>query len=94
MLIMLQQQSSGQPSGAVPSEGAGTLAACKALFAQLPWEKMQQLPEDIIRTQVLPQLIAFLHSLAPQAAAGISDAADLMQKAITVRCFVFSSLAL
>ena len=90
LMLLMQQQESGQPGSAL---GDGTLAACKTLFAQLPWEAMHQLPEDVIRTHVLPQLIDFLHDLAPQAAAGDPDAVDLMQSTITVCDTISAPLA-
>jgi hypothetical protein len=59
------------------------LTACKALFAQLPWEDIAQLEVAVIRKDVQLPLIQFLTTVAMQAE-GNADAAELMHSAMTV----------
>ncbi len=59
------------------------LTACKALFAQLPWEEIAQLEVAVIRKNVQLPLIQFLTTVATQAE-GNADATELMHSAMTV----------
>ena len=81
--MLVQARVSTEPDS---NHGAGTLTACRALFAQLPWEDIAQLDADSIRTGVQTLLVNFLQHLAPKAAGGDADAADLMQSNVTVPC--------
>ncbi len=73
---------------AVAPEG---LTACKALFAQLPWEDIAQLEVAIIRKDVQLPLIQFLTTAAMQVE-GNADASELMHSAMTVSKACFSVL--
>ncbi len=59
------------------------LIACKALFAQLPWEDIAQLDVAVIRKDVQLPLIQYLRTVAMQAE-GNADATELMHSAMTV----------
>ncbi len=59
------------------------LTACKALFAQLPWEDIAQLEVAVIRKDVQLPLIQFLRTVAMQVE-GNADATELMHSAMTV----------
>ena len=59
------------------------LTACKALFAQLPWEDIAQLEAAVTRKDVQLPLILFLTTVAMQAE-GNADATELMHSAMTV----------
>ena len=63
---------------------AGELAACKALFAQLPWEEISDLHAVCIREHVRLPLLQHLTTIAGQASLGNVDAADLMHSIMTV----------
>ena len=63
---------------------AGQLAACKVLFAQLPWEEVSELDADSIREGVRLPLLQYLITIAGQASLGNSDAADLVHSVMTV----------
>ena len=86
MPLVAQKQAPVNSNSSQPDHNAGSLTACRALFAQLPWEDIDQLDADSIRAGVQLPLINFLQHLALAAAAGNADAADLMQSTITVAC--------
>lgn len=67
-------------SEALKPEG---LTACKALFAQLPWEDIAQLEVAVIRNDVQLPLIQFLTTVAMKVE-GNADATELMHSAMTV----------
>lgn len=75
-----------QGSAANTEQGTdkGQLAACKALFAQLPWEDIPELHADSIREGVRLPLLQLLTTVAKQASHGNSNAADLMHSIMTV----------
>lgn len=75
----LAAESDTSPKALAP-EG---LTACKALFAQLPWEDIAQLEVPVIREDVQLPLIHFLTTVAMQAE-GNADASELMHSAMTV----------
>ena len=60
------------------------IAACKALFAQLPWEEVSELDAEAIREGVRLPLLQLLTRIAHQASHGNADAADLMHSIMTV----------
>lgn len=62
----------------------GQIAACKALFAQLPWEEVSKLDAESIREGVRLPLLQLLTKIAKQASHGNSDAADLVHSIMTV----------
>ena len=64
---------------------SGQLAACKVLFAQLPWEEVSELDAASIREGVRLPLLQHLTAIAGQASLGNSDAADLVHSVTTVR---------
>ncbi|KAL0036203.1 hypothetical protein WJX79_007899 [Trebouxia sp. C0005] len=66
-------------SEALKPEG---LTACKALFAQLPWEDIAQLEVAVIRNDVQLPLIQFLTTVAMKVE-GNADATELMHSAMT-----------
>lgn len=67
---------------------AGQVAACKALFAQLPWEEVTELDADTIQADVRLPLLQHLTTIAGQASLG--DAADLVHSIMTVQAFLSS----
>lgn len=67
---------------------SGQVAACKALFAQLPWEEVTELKVDSIRDGVRLPLLQHLTNIAGQASQGSSDAADLVHSIMTVQPFL------
>lgn len=73
---------------------AGQVAACKALFAQLPWEEVTELDADSIREGVRLPLLQHLTTVAGQASQGSSDAADLVHSIMTVKAFLSSQSVL
>lgn len=62
----------------------GQLAACKTLFAQLPWEDVSGLDVASIKHGVRLPLLQYLTIIAGQASAGNADAADLVHSVMTV----------
>lgn len=62
----------------------GQLAACKVLFAQLPWEELSDLDADSIREGVRLPLLRHLTIISGQASLDNSDAADLVHTTMTV----------
>ena len=84
--VFLQTPGSMEPDHAGPAAEAEGVAACKALFAQMPWEDIAQLDVTSIRNEVLLPLVQFLQKVAKQASLGNADAAELLQSTMTVTC--------